>query len=593
MQVRGVSLAAHRDRQGARPASAHEGNVRPPAQGQMLSLITVRNYAVIDEVEVEFQAGMSVLTGETGAGKSILVDALGLALGDRADAGAVRSGCREARISVLFECPRGHPALNWLTERGLDRDRTCVLRRIVSARGRSRAFVNNQPATLQDLRSVGSRLVNIHGQGAHQALMHAAAQRGIVDHHGNHVELAAQVAEAFDAWRSSQQEYEAQRQRGADRASELELLSFQVRELENLDYREGELDGIHEERNRLSNVDRLANSVQGALSGLYERDHDSAQELIARAQRELSDARNLDPSLADAADLLSEAEIQVQEAVRGLAGYRDRLEPDPQRLDWLESRLATIRSLALRHGVEETELGSVLATLRSRIAAHGNAAETLEEVRQRVRQARDTYFRAAEDLSAARLQSAASLGESVGAQMAVLGLPKGRFRADIRNKPHDKADATGLDRIEFQVSLNPGQEFGPLSRVASGGELSRISLALEVVAAGATAIPTLIFDEVDSGIGGGVAEIVGRRLAEIAANRQVLCVTHLAQVASQGRHHYRVLKQSGEQSTRTGIRSLSAEERVEELARMLGGVEITARTRAHAEEMIERAGARG
>ena len=295
----------------------------------MLSLITVRNYAVIDEVDVEFQPGMSVLTGETGAGKSILVDALGLALGDRADAGAVRKGCREARISVLFECPQGHPALNWLTERGLDHDRTCVLRRIVSAKGRSRAFVNNQPATLQDLRSVGSRLVNIHGQGAHQALMQAQAQRGIVDHHGNHLELARQVAAAFGAWRSCQEEYEAQRQRGADRASEVELLRFQVRELENLDYQDGELDTLQEERSRLANVDRLAGSVESALSGLFERDHGSAQELIAQAQRELSDARNLDPFLGDAADLLSEAEIQVQEAVRGLASYRDRLEPDP------------------------------------------------------------------------------------------------------------------------------------------------------------------------------------------------------------------------------------------------------------------------
>ena len=559
----------------------------------MLSLITVRNYAVIDEVEVEFQPGMSVLTGETGAGKSILVDALGLVLGDRADAGAVRTGCREARISVLFECPDDHPALNWLAERGLDQERTCLLRRVVSAQGRSRAFVNNQAATLQDLRSVGSRLVNIHGQGAHQALLHATAQRGIVDHHGDHLELTAQVAAAFGAWRSCQAEYEAQRQRGADRASELELLRFQVRELENLDYREGELDTLQEERGRLANVDRLANSVERSLSGLFERDHGSAQELLAQAQRELADARTLDPTLGDAADLLAEAEIQVQEAVRGLVSYRDRLEPDPARLDWVESRLATIHSLALRHNVEETELGTLLEKLRARIAAHGNAAESLEAAQQRVRQAQDNYFSAAEQLSAARRQSAESLGDSVAAQMSVLGLPNGRFRAEIRAKPRDRADANGLDRIEFQVSLNPGQEFGPLSRVASGGELSRISLALEVVAAGATSIPTLVFDEVDAGIGGGVAEIVGRRLAEIAAHRQVLCVTHLAQVASQGRHHYRVLKQSGEQSTRTGVRSLRGDERVEELARMLGGVEITARTRAHAEEMIERGADQG
>ena len=555
----------------------------------MLSLITVRNYAVIDEVEVEFDEGLSVLTGETGAGKSILVDALGLALGDRADAGAVRKGCRQAQISVLFECPQDHPALDWLAERGLDQDDTCLLRRVVSARGRSRAFVNNQPATLQDLRSVGSRLVNIHGQGAHQALLHAPAQRSVVDHHGGHLQLTSQVAAAFGDWKSCEAAYEAQQQRGADRASELELLRFQVRELEGLDYREGELEALQEERGRLANVDRLSNSIESALSGLYERDHGSAQQVIAQAQRELSDACALDPSLGDAANLLAEAEIQVQEAVRGLTGYRDRLEPDPKRLDWVESRLATIRSLSLRHHVEEAELGDLLETLRSRIDAFENAAESLEAARQRARQARDTYFGVAEELSAARLKCAASLSEAVEAQMAVLGLPNGRFRAEIRKKPQDRADATGIDRIKFQVSLNPGQEFGSLSRVASGGELSRISLALEVVAAGATSIPTLVFDEVDAGIGGGVAEIVGRRLADIAAHRQVLCVTHLAQVASQGRQHYRVRKSAQTESTRTGVHSLSRGERIEELARMLGGVEITARTRAHAEEMIDRA----
>ncbi|MCZ0955247.1 MAG: DNA repair protein RecN, partial [Rhodospirillaceae bacterium] len=248
-----------------------------------------------------------------------------------------------------------------------------------------------------------------------------------------------------------------------------------------------------------------------------------------------------------------------------------------------------IRSLALRHHVKESELGELLEQLRSRLDALGSAGESLEAARQRVLQARDTYFRAAKELSTSRVQCAASLSEAVEAQMEVLGLPKGRFRAEIGKKPHDRADATGLDRIEFQVSLNPGQEFGPLSRVASGGELSRISLALEVVAAGATSIPTLVFDEVDAGIGGGVAEIVGRRLADIAAHRQVLCVTHLAQVASQGRQHYRVLKQAHTGSTRTGVHALNRKERIEELARMLGGVEITARTRAHAEEMIDRA----
>ena len=555
----------------------------------MLSLITVRNYAVIDEVEVQFNSDLSVLTGETGAGKSILVDALGLALGDRADAATVRSGCREARISVLFECPQDHPALAWLDERGLEHEQACLLRRVVSAQGRSRAFINNQPATLQDLRSVGSLLVNIHGQSAHQALLHGPAQRAIVDHHGNHRALAAQVAAAYDAWRSHQAQYETQQALGAQRASELEMLRFQARELESLQYQDGELDALQEERGRLANVDRLANGLQSVLHDLDERDHGSAHALIAQARRELTDARTLDPSLGDAADLLGEAEIQVQEAVRELASYRDRLEPDPQRLDWVESRLARIRNLALRYSVEETELGSLLETVRARIDAFATASESLEVARQRARQAEDAYFGEAERLSVARAESAASLSESVVAQMAVLGLSGGQFRVELQPKPRDKADAGGLDRIEFQISLNPGQAFGPLSRMASGGELSRISLALEVVAAGASSIPTLVFDEVDAGIGGGVAEIVGRRLAAIAAHRQVLCVTHLAQVASQGRHHYRVLKHTGKHSTRTGIQPLGADERVEELARMLGGVKITDRTRAHAEEMIERA----
>ena len=555
----------------------------------MLSLIAVRNYAVIDAVQVDFNPGLSVLTGETGAGKSLLVDALGLALGDRADAGAVRSGSRGAEISVLFECPQDHPAIRWLSERGLEEDQCCLLRRVISAQGRSRAFVNSHPATLQDLRAVGSLLVNIHGQSAHQALLHGPAQRQIVDHHGRHGALAARVAAAFDAWRTFQSELEARQQHGSDRAAELEMLQFQARELEDLDYRDGELASLGEDRGRLANVDRLANCLDGVLSELDERDQGSAHELIARAQRELSAARELDPSLGEVAELLEEAEIRVQEAVRSLASYRDRLEPDPQRLEWVESRLAKIRGLARRYKVEETELGGRLDRVRSRIAEFDSASHSLEAARERAQRAENAYFEAAAELSGARAESAASLGEAVSAQMKALGLPNGRFRVAVDAAPREKANAAGRDRIEFQVSLNPGQGFGPLSRVASGGELSRVSLALEAVAIGATAIPTLVFDEVDAGIGGGVAEMVGRRLAEIAERRQVLCVTHLAQVASQGRHHYRVLKLTDGLSTRTEVRALDPEERLEELSRMLGGVEITERTRAHAEEMIERA----
>jgi len=555
----------------------------------MLSLIKITNYAVIDEVEVEFQAGLSVMTGETGAGKSILVDALGLALGDRADASTVRPGADRAEISVLFECPEDHPAIEWLREHGLDAERCCLLRRIINTEGRSRAFINTHPVTRQDLRTLGSLLVNIHGQSAHQALLRGPNQREILDHHGEHRNLSDQVRARFEAWQRLRSELTRRAQNLEDRESQLELLRFQARELEALDLKDGELAPLAAERNRLAHADRLLSALDGALAELYEGDEVSAHQLISRAQRTLDGLTALDPTLTEPAALLGEAEIQIREAAGELARYRDRLEPDPKRLEWVDGRLAKISDLAARHKVDREDLGGVFDTLNARIEDLENASESLEALAARAEQSRSAYFEAAERLSAARTASAASLSEAVSGQIAELGLPHGRFRAAIRTKPEEQADANGLDQIEFQVALNPGQEFGPLSRVASGGELSRVSLALEVVSAGATAVPTLVFDEVDAGIGGGVAEIVGRRLADIAAQRQVLCVTHLAQVASQGLHHYRVLKLTDGHTTRTSVRELGSDERVEELSRMLGGMEITERTRAHAEEMIERA----
>ena len=555
----------------------------------MLNLIRIRNYAVIDEVELEFNTGLSVMTGETGAGKSILVDALGLALGDRADASTVRQGADRAEISVSFDCPQAHPAATWLQERELDEEQSCVIRRVIGAEGRSRAFINSHPVTLQDLRSLGELLVNIHGQHSHQSLLHQDAQRQILDFHGSHRELATTVAERFTAWQSLEQELQRHRQGGEDRESQLELLRFQLAELESLAPEEGELEPLNTERIRLANVERLTQDLNLALNRLYEADAGSAYALVAEASRTLQGLSELDPELVASSDLVGEAEIQLSEAAADLARYRDRLEPDPERLEWIENRLSRIRELARKHKVEEATLAGVHAQLQARAEALENSGESLENLAERVRMAADTYFAAAGELSEDRSGSALQLAELVTAQLTELGLPHGRFHVDLAQKPRQRADAYGLDRIEFQVSLNPGQPFGPLSRVASGGELSRVSLALEVVGTGATSVPTMVFDEVDAGIGGGVAEIVGRRLAEIAANRQVLCVTHLAQVASQGEHHYRVVKLTDGKTARTNVRELSAEDRVEELSRMIGGVEITERTRAHAEEMMTRA----
>ena len=555
----------------------------------MLRLIKVKNYAVIDEVEVDLQSGLSVMTGETGAGKSILVDALGLALGNRADASAVRSGAERAEISVIFEFSTDHPAMAWLIEHGLDNEETCLLRRVVYAEGRSRAFINATPVTRQDLRTLGAFLVNIHGQTAHQSLLHGTAQREILDDHGNTSSLTKEVAQNFNIWQGLKAELNIANQDKDDRQLKLELLNFQIEQLEILDLKEGEVESLAIERNRLAHVDRLSNSLNKILEEIYERDESSAHHLISAAHRSLDSLLELDSSLSDSLEQLNQTEIQIRETALELIRYRDDLEPDPHRLEWIDTRLSKARELATRNKIERKDLFDFLDHLKTNTEKLKNASDSLDTLSTSVTKARDLYIKTAKQLTKIRIDNAASLSEAVTSQVLELGLPHGRFRVVVKDKTIEQADATGLDWVEFQVALNPGQNFGPLSKVASGGELSRISLALEVVSAGTLGVSTLVFDEVDSGIGGGIAEIVGRRLSDIAGKRQVLCVTHLPQVASQGLHHFRIYKLTDGKTTRTNVRILKSKERVDELSRMLGGVEITDTTRAHAEEMVQRA----
>ena len=555
----------------------------------MLSLIRAKNYAVIDEVELEFARGLSVMTGETGAGKSILVDALGLALGDRADAGAVRLGTERAEISVLFEIPQHHDALGWLAERGLDDGTSCALRRIVGSDGRSRAFINGQPATLQDLKALGGMLVDIHGQHAHQSLLEGTAQRALLDSYGGHEALAAAVAADYAAWRAVEQDLDARRKSSANRSAELELLRFQATEIDTLAVSNDEPQQLAIERDRLANTDRLLGGVNAALERLAESDTASAYSNIVQARRELERLVEHDPALHAPAELLSGIEAEVRDVESTLSHYRDRIEADPDRLTWVEERLVKIRAVARRHGITPEDLGATLIALRARIGSLDDSAGSLETLAAKAAAARSTFFAAAKKLSAKRIKQAAALSRAVTAELTELGMPHGEFRVDLESRPEERVDGNGLERVEFQVRLNPGQAFGALSKVASGGELSRLSLAIEVVRSGASPVTAFVFDEVDAGIGGRVAEIVGRKLRQIAKARQVLCVTHLPQVASQGEAHYRVVKLTDGKTSRTQVKPLSASERVEELSRMLGGVEITERTRAHAAEMIDRA----
>lgn len=557
----------------------------------MLQLLSVRNFAVIDQVDVELYPEMTVLTGETGAGKSILVDALGLALGERADASAVRAGSDRAEITAVFDCEKLPAAQGWLEERGLDDDQECLLRRVITQEGRSRAFINGNPVNLRDIRTLRPLLVDIHGQHAHQSLVGAAVQRRVVDFHGGHLALTEDVSAAFESWRDIQGQLDRFSDGQAEVTAQLDLCRFQLEELEQLSLVEGEVAELSGERDRLANVNALTEQIEQSLLLLDESERAPALELTGQAQRVVEAMSAMDSNLEPAAAALTEAEIQLREAVGVLRQYRDGLELDPQRLQWVEERLDRIRTLARKHRVEDAELTRIHTELTARIAGLSGDNQSLDQLEQAAQQARQRFAKLAAKLSQARKRAARTLSQQVTAVLQELGMPKGEFQVALTPLDEPQWDGTGCERVEFLVALNPGQPAGSLAKVASGGELSRVSLSIQVVASAATAVPTMVFDEVDAGIGGGVAEIVGRRLRELGSERQVLCVTHLPQVASQGQHHYRVAKLTDGETTRTIITALAKDERVEELSRMLGGVEITERTRAHAEEMMERASA--
>ena len=555
----------------------------------MLALLRISNYAIIDDLEIEMRPGFTVMTGETGAGKSILVDALGLALGDRADASAVRSGSERAEISLVFELDPDHAARGWLMERELDDEDLCCLRRTISADGRSRAFINNRPVTLRDLRELGGQLVDIHGQHAHQSLLAAAAQREMLDASADLEPLARDVAHAFAEWQTALREREEAQSTSVNRDAELELKRFQLGELDALSLAADEPQSLRDERELLRHIDKVQKAVGEAAQNLYSADAETAYSIVAKANRLLSNALEHDRELGSLAERLAAVEVELGEVGADLERRLESLETDPARLDEVESRLYSIQQLARKHQVGEDELPAVADRLRTDVERLETGNVSVEALDARCDETGQRYAELAGKLSAARRKAALSLGKAVTGKLHELGLPSARFVVSVQNKDASRRDSTGIDRISFEVSTNPGAPPGPIERIASGGELSRIGLALAVVGIGASPVPTFVFDEVDAGIGGAVAEVVGRRLRDIAGSHQVLCVTHLPQVASQGQQHYRIVKLTDGKSSRTQVRLLDPDQRIEELSRMLGGIEITAATRAHAEEMIRQA----
>ncbi|MEJ2645341.1 MAG: DNA repair protein RecN [Gammaproteobacteria bacterium] len=555
----------------------------------MLTHIHVRDFVIVDELDLELGPGMTALTGETGAGKSILVDALGLVLGDRGDSSVIRHQAERAEISAAFELAEHPDARTWLQERDLDADGECQLRRIITREGRSRGYINGRPTPIQSLKELGNLLVDIHGQHEHQSLLRRDTQRQLLDDFGGLGPSVELVSNAYRHWRGLRDELESLRSADQDRSSRLDLIGFQVRELEALALQDGEYAELDEEHARLANAGRLLETCRQAVDALYDSDQGSAHSLLSHAAGELAPLADIDPRLAGARELLDSAVIQLQEGIDELRGYLDRLDLDPARLQWVEDRIGDIHQLARKHRCEPVELPNLLEHLQSELDTLEHADEHLVALEQAVDAATTDYRRAAETLSRERREAAADFNARVTEVMQGLGMPGGRFEVDVQNASGGRFTAWGLDQIEFQVAANPGQPAMPLAKVASGGELSRISLAIQVIAAGSNHVPSLVFDEVDTGVGGGVAEVVGRKLRTLGDSHQVLCVTHLPQVAAQAHHHLQVSKLAGSQSTRTRIRALSDEERIDELARMLGGIEITTSTRTHAREMIEQA----
>ena len=556
----------------------------------MLTQLQIRDFAIIESIEVGFEPGFTALTGETGAGKSILVDALLLAIGGRGDSAAIRHGAERAQVTATFDVSHNTAARAWLDEQSIDAQDECLLRRMVSVDGRSRAWINGQSMPLASLRELGELLVDVHGQLEFQSLSRRGYQRDLLDSSGGLTAGLAAVRDSCREWHVLSAERRAVEERSRDREARLELLGHYVAELDALAPREGEAEELLQERRRAASLGRLADGA-ARLQGLLGLEGEGAADALGRSQALLRQLVPLDQGLVDAQRLVDEAAIACREALDAVARFTDTLNADPARLEWLESRLSAFEATARKHRVDAGELPALRERLAAELAELSDAGLHLAGLDGRLDEALARYRSAARELSSGRRGAALRLDAKVTELMQDLGLRGGQFATRIEAPDPPPVTEHGADGIEFQVSANPGQPLRPLARVASGGELSRMSLALQVATLDADRLPCLVFDEVDAGVGGAVAEMVGRQLHALSRSGQVLCVTHLAQVASQADHQLRVVKSTASGETRTSLEPLVGDARVQEIARMLGGARITERTRDHAREMLDQASA--
>ncbi|MEF8730215.1 MAG: DNA repair protein RecN [Accumulibacter sp.] len=548
----------------------------------MLCRLTIRDFVLVDRLELDLLAGFGTLTGETGAGKSILVDALAFALGERADGGLIRSGCERAEVTAEFDLAGAPDAAAWLLAHDLDTQAGLLLRRVVDRSGRSRAYLNGSPATVQQLREVAESLVDIHGQHAHQSLLRSDAQRALLDGHGRLESLQVEVSAAWRSWQKARAALAAASDGAEALARETEQLEWQVRELQTLAFCRDEWALLNQEHKRLAHAASLVDGVQFALLELAAGDAACDARLAAVSHR-LGELSDYDQAIAEVAALVESAQAELGEAVSALRRYGDRIDLDPRRLSEVERRLDAVLSCARKFRCAPEDLPDLLQRWLERLRVLGQTAD-IGALAARTAASKAAYEALAGRLSAGRQAAARQLGSDVSQVMQQLALGGGRF--EVALLAVDGGGANGMEQVEFRIAGLAGSEARALARVASGGEISRISLAIQVVTSQAAAVPTLIFDEVDVGIGGSVAEVVGRLLRELGNQRQVLCVTHLPQVAARAHWQWQVSKELAGEQLRSRVVYLDDEARVEEIARMLGGIDITAVTRQHAREML-------
>ena len=553
----------------------------------MLSHIYLKDFAIIEQLDLELKSGMTALTGETGAGKSILVDAIGLVLGDRADSGVVRHGAEKTEITLGVDIEDTPTAKQWLIEQDLildEADDECILRRVITTSGKSRAWINGSPCNLKLMRELGEQLVDIHGQHEHQSLMKKNMQRNMLDDFAENHDLIKAVSDAFDEWKQLKTKLELLNNQNSDHQAKLDLLRFQTQELDELQIAENETKTLDEEHARLSNSGELIEISSHSVTQLYDADEQSIYSSISEVIQRIDSVKQLDSVLQEPLDMLQNAQIQIQEAAELLRRYQESVELDPERLSWVNQRLSSFHELARKHQTSPEQLFEKWQSLHQQLQSLSGDDYDLDALQAKLNDSETNYLKVTDKLTKARTKAAKLLSKGVTEEMQQLGMEGGKF--EIQLTKTESFSQYGNDDIEFTVSANPGQPLKALNKVASGGELSRISLAIQMIAAQKITLPALIFDEVDSGIGGGIAEVVGKQLRKLGSSRQVLCVTHLPQVASCAHNHHKVTKIKGKKNTSTGMIVLDKAERIDELARMMGGLDITQTTLDLAEEML-------